>query len=279
LYVQRGADPPFAVSLSGFESGLREFSVDRLVAVGPIGVTLGERVTLWAEARDQDPVGPNQGRSELLELRVVSATDFLAELAGRELELRREFDRLISAQRGVKDALDRLLPELPGDGVVPAALSQRLAGLTRRQETHARNCLTISRRFEQMLAEMQVNKVVRAGDERRIVQRIVAPLEKLGRETMPGASAMIAELRQDGSRRLSHELPDRQNEILRQMQAILANMLEWEGYREAVALLQEIIATQSDVHEATIKTLEQQLEDILGLDEPPEEQPERVPKP
>lgn len=279
LYLQRGVDPPFALPLSEFQPGLRDFSIDPTVAVDSIGVTPGERVTLWAESHDQDPAGPNTGRSELLELRVISATDFLAELAGRELELRREFDRLISAQRGVKDALERLLPELPANGAVPAALSQRLAGLTRRQETHARNCLAISGQFQQMLAEMQVNKVVRAGDERRIAQRIVAPLEKLGRETMPAVSAMIAELRDDTGRRGADELPDRQNEILRQMQAILANMLEWEGYREAVALLQEIIATQSDVHEATVKTLERQLESILGLDEPPEEQPESVPKP
>ena len=89
----------------------------------------------------------------------------------------------------------------------------------------------------------------------------------------------IAELRHEANRTLAQTLPDQQAGILRQMQAILANMLEWEGYREAVALLQEIIEAQTTVHAATIETLERELEQILGLEESPEAAPEEVPKP
>jgi len=279
LYAQRGDDPPLSVSLEGFTLGRREFAVDTSFAVASLGVVPGERLRIWAEAHDQDPRGPNVGRSEPLELRVVTPTDFLAELNGRELELRREFERLISAQRGLSDALERLLPELPDGGATPAAIAQRLAGLARRQDAHATRCSTVRQHFEQILSEMRINKLARVGDERRIGERIVLPLEKLAVGTMPAASAVIAELRREANRARVRTLPDQQADILRQMRAILANMLEWEGYREAVALLQEVIATQTDIHTATVETLEQQLEEILGLEEPPEAEPAERPKP
>jgi hypothetical protein len=279
LYAQRNDDPPFDIPLEGFVPGRRELTVETLFAVGAIGVTPGDRLRVWAEAHDEDPQGPNIGRSESVELRVLGPADFLAELAGRELELRREFERLISAQRGVKDALQRLLPELPDDGVPSAALAQHLAGLAHRQDAHAKSCLAIRRRFEEILGEMRINKVSRSGDERRIGQRIAAPLEKLGADMMPLVSRGIAELRRAASRTQAEALSEQQADILREMQAVLANMLEWEGYREAVALLREIIATQTDVHAATVEMLKQQLRDILELDEPPEAGPGETPKP
>lgn len=279
LYMQRSDDPPFDIPLEGFLPGRREFAVETFLSVGALRVVPGDRLRIWAQAHDQDPHGPNVGEVQPIELRVVTPADFLTELAGRELELRREFERLLSAQRGLKDALQRLLPELPDAGSAPAALAQRLAGLARRQDCHANSCLVLRGRFEQMLGEMQINKVARAGDERRIGQRIVVPLEELGADTMPAASATIAELRHEANHALAETLPDSQADILRQMRAILANMLEWEGYREAVALLQEIIEAQTTVHAATIETLERELEQILGLDESPEAAPEEVPKP
>ncbi len=279
LLVQRGDDPPFEVALDGFEPGGRGYDVETLLAVGTFGAAPGERVRIWAEGRDQDPQGPNVGRSEPVNLRVVTPTELLAELAGRELELRREFERLISAQRGLTDALERLLPELPEGGVPAAALGQRLAGLARRQDADTKDCLAICRQFEQMLGEMRINKVARSGDERRIGERIVAPLEQLGAGAMPEASTAIADLRQQVSREVVVALPGWQADILRKMRAILANMLEWEGYREAVALLQEIIDAQTALRAETVEALQRQLEDILGLEEPLEAQPDELPKP
>ena len=171
------------------------------------------------------------------------------------------------------------MPELPEEGPPPPALSQRLAGLARRQESHAGSCLALRRRFAQILGEMRTNQVARTGDERRLGERVIAPLEQLGTETMPAASAAIAELRRAVSRTQVEQLPVRQADILRQMQAILANMLEWEGYREALSLLQEIIAEQSDVRAATLEALERQLEEILELEEPLESAPADEPKP
>jgi hypothetical protein len=279
LLVQRGDDPPIEVALEGFAPGRREFDVETMLAMGMFGVTPGERVRIWAESSDQDPKGPNVGRSEPVDLRVVTPTEFLAELAGRELELRREFERLISAQRGLTDALERLLPELPEEGVPPAPLGQRLTGLARRQDADAKSCLAMCQRFEQMLGEMRINKVARSGDERRIAERIVGPLERLAAGAMPDASAAMADLRHQINRDVVEALPGWQADILGRMRAVLANMLEWEGYREAVALLQEIIDAQTELRAETIEALQRQVEDILGLEEPLETVPDELPKP
>jgi len=234
---------------------------------------------LWAEARDRDPHGPNVGRSGVVEMRVLVASDFLTELTARELELRREFERLISAQRGLKDAIERLLPDLPDRGAAPVDISQRLAGLARRQDAHAQNCRVISRRFGQILDEMRVNRVARVEDECRIGERIVMPLERLGRESMPASSTVLVALRSEATSAGLEALPRQQAGILRQMQAVLANILESEGYREAVALLEEIISLQSEVRAATIETLDQELREILDLEEPLETAPEETPEP
>lgn len=281
LHVQRGDDPPFDVPLAagGIEAGQRELRAETTIAIGTLNVAPGDRVRVWAEAFDEDPAGPNLGRTEPVELRVLTPADLLRELAGRELELRRDFERLISAQRGLGDALQRLLADFPDEGQTPRDVAQRLSGLARRQDMHASNCRLMSRRFRQILGEMRVNKVARAGDERRIGQRIVAPLETLGGQTMPAAAVIMTELRWEVSRARVESLPGQQTDILRQMRAILANMLEWEGYREAVALLHEVIAEQSAIRAATIEALEQQLEDILGLDEPVETAPAEMPEP
>jgi hypothetical protein len=279
LLLQRGDEPAFDIPIADFSPGQREFVAETFIAVDAFHLVPGDRLRILAAAEDLDSNGPNVGAAQPIELRVVTPADFLAEMAGRELELRREFERLLSAQRGLADGVERLLPELPAAGSPPAVLGQRFAGLARRQDAHAASCLRLRERFGQMLGEMQINKVARVGDERRIGQRISAPLQELGANVMPAASADINRLRGAEALALVEALPLRQADILRQMQAILANMLEWEGYREIVVLLQEIIDTQTAVHADTIRALEQELEDILGLDEPLETAPPPAPEP
>ncbi|HUU98199.1 MAG TPA: hypothetical protein VM487_20905, partial [Phycisphaerae bacterium] len=290
LCVQRADDPPHTLALEGFQPR-REFRTVVTYAVESIGVTAGDRLRLWAEARDRDPRGPNVGRAEPLTLHVVSHEAFLTEMARREIELRREFEHLISAQRGLKDALERILPRLPAEvpprqsprGVrasrPPPALAQQIAGLSRRQEAHAARCRLLSQGFGQLLAEMWTSRAARPGEQRRIGDRIVAPLETLGATTLPAACAAIAELRQAAPTTQCEAVRVTQEEILRRMQTILANMLKREGYREAVALLQEVIEEQGEVRSATLELLRRQLETILNLEEPAEPSPTDVPEP
>jgi len=99
----------------------------------------------------------------------------------------------------------------------------------------------------------------------------------------PGATGGLPASAEDtggrATRGTHHTIRATQEEILRRMQTILANMLKREGYREAVALLQEVIEEQGEVRSATLELLRRQLETILNLEEPAEPSPTDVPKP
>lgn len=268
LVTQRGEAPPQAAPLAGFEPGAREFRHQARLALPSLGVAAGEKLRLWAQAGDTDPAGPHVGKTNPAGLQVVTAEDFLNEMARRELELRREFEQLISQQRGVKEAIDQVLRDL-APGRTPSTVSgQRLASLQRRQESHATRVLALKRKFEQVLAEMRTSRVVRTGDETRLSDRIAEPLGQLARGLMAQAAGGMGDLRREVGASQLEAAPLAQAEILRQMRLILANMLEWEGYREAVALLREIITQQQSVRTATMKAMEAQLDAILGLEEP-----------
>lgn len=278
-FAQRNDDPPIRLDLDGFEPGAGKFETQIVLNAATLDLTPEQRLTVWAECADNDPAGPNITRTEPLALRVLSVTDFLAEMAQREQELRQEFERLLSAQRGLSDALTRLEAKLPEEGPPSTAEAQQLASLARRQGGHAQRTLAIAERFSEILEQMRVCRVGRGADQRRIGDRIVNPLEALGRGAMPAASAAVAVLREAVTPVRLRDAARQQAEVKRAMRTVLAQMLEWEGYREAVALLSDIIEQQQAVREQTEQALNNQLEDILGLDIPFEAAPGDTPKP
>ena len=267
LLVQAGERPERALVPDGFAAGSRKSSSDFILTVGASSVRVGETLRLWAEAEDVDPQGPNVGATPVVTLRVVSRDEFLIEMARRELSLRQEFERLLSGQRRLKDTLERVLSGVADDSVPPTPAARRLAGLARSQATHVSRCREIAEGFDQILREMHTNGVARPADERRITERVVQPLASLTREAIPAAARVLGELRHAVDAELRASGLAAQDDILQQMRDILANMLEWEGYREAVTLLEAVIDAQADLRTGTLEALEWQLEDILGLEE------------
>lgn len=268
VFVQRNDDPAVAIPTGDLAAKTRETKSEGRVSLSALAAAPGQRVRIWAEAADIDPAGPNIAKSQPVELRVLSPADFLAEMANRELELRQEFERLISEQNGLKVAVEQVLPTLPAIGPTPAQPGQRLAGLARRQEAHAARALAVERGFDRILAEMRTSRVLRPTEERRIAERIVTPLDRIGLEGMPAIAGQIAELRRESEQAKAARLPVTMADLARRMKSVLADMLENEGFREAVALLQEIIQQQGDVHSATVDALSKDIEAIIGLDEP-----------
>jgi len=274
LLLEKEGESPQELSLPDFVAGKRRYQKIVPVALAGVSAAPGDAVNLWATAADQDPRGPNEAASARLSLRVLSRDDFLAELARRELEYRQEFERLVSSQRAVQDGLTRLLASVPAGQPVTAQQAQRLRALERQQRASAGRCERLADQFAQILVEMRVNQVARAEDERRLADRISTPLRELGSAEIPAAADALAVLYdnagagspgQEGARNEPRRAAvEAQASVLRAMRAILSNMLEWEGYREAVALLQEIITDQRELRGATLEALERQLEAILG---------------
>ncbi len=270
--MQKNDEPPVQIPVSGMRPGTREFGADVTLTPARLRAAPGDRVRVVAHAIDQEPAGPNEGHAEPLEWAVVSPEEFLAAMAQREAELRREFERLVGAQRSLRDALLRESGTL-ATGRPPSGLAQRLSSLARRQEGHAGRVSQLSNQFGRILAELRTNQVLRRADEIRIRDRVMGPLERLGGERMRQAAAQMSLLGAEGGAEAVMEADGLQQEILAEMRQILANMLEWEGFREAVALLQEIIGQQESVRSETLSALEGELNAILGLEEPAESEP------
>jgi hypothetical protein len=270
LLVQTAELAERALTPPGFSPNMRKYSGQFVLAMAASGAAPGQSVRIRGEARDISPGGSKCGTTPVATLRIVSPEDLRIELARRELGLRQEFERLISAQAGVKDGLERWLAAVGDGGAADATQGQRLTGLARTQAMHANRCLAVARGFEQILAEMRVNRVARPADEQRINQRLVSPLGRLAREAIPASGDVMAALREQVSPQLRADARAAQENILAQMREILKNMMEWEGYREAVALLESTIAAQTEVRTATLEAVAKQLDDILGADEPPE---------
>lgn len=266
LRLQRNEDPPLDVPVAGFDAGRRMMRFELPYEVSALGLTPGQRLRVFADAADQDPAGPNVGHGEPIDLRVLTAADFQEELTQRELELRLEFERLISEQNGLRDALERVVAELPPEGPTPPAESQRLSGLARRQEAHGARVAAIARGVERILAESKLNRVSKAIEERRLSERIIAPLVELAEKAIPGAVDQIGALRRESDAGGIRRLTSQEADIARQMKTVLANMLEMEGFREALALLTEIIEAQNAIHADTVDSLSKQIEQIIGLD-------------
>ncbi len=269
MRVQRRDDPPFEPVLNGFTPGDRQHRLSTTLDVQTQRVEPGERLRLWLEADDAAPT-PNSARTDAIEFAVLTPADLREALGERELELRREFERIISEQRRVKDGLERAAPLLIGE-TPDAAAPARVAGLARLQEAQAGRCTTIARGFEDILVEMQINRLARAADERRLWTRIALPLRRMAQESMPAAETEIASLRAAREPDALAEALRRQDGLLGEMDDILRNMLESEGFREAVALLQEMIGEQRQVREDTLRAIESELEAILGLETEPAE--------
>lgn len=268
LMLQKNDEPPHAPVSEKFERGRREFLLERELLLASFEPHPGDTLKIWAEAGDHDPAGPNVGASTPVTLKVVSSTDLLAALAEREIELRREFERVISSQRGINDALQRLSAGLSEGGPPPPAIAQRLGGQARQEDAAAGRCVVLQRSFAQVLAEMRVNRVAKSADERRLLDRISEPLGRLATGPMSVVTGALGQIRRGVVRTDVVQLGAALDETLATMQKILANMLELEGYREAVAALESLLQDQRQLQTDTAAALDHQVEDILGEDEP-----------
>jgi hypothetical protein len=270
--TQQGRTPE-SIAIPPLAASARQYAGEGLIRAPELRLRPGDRVRIRAAARDLDPAGPNVGESREFSLAVVSREDFEQALAERELELRAEFERLIAAQKSLNESYIRIEADLPASGPAPARESQRIVGLMRRQAGHAARCGVFARRYLDILDELRTNKLARIADEQRLAQRIARPLQTLESETMPAASAAWAALREDSGPVVRGTARSAQDRVLREMEAVYQQMLEWEGYREAVGALQEILDAQQQLRKETISRLERELAEILGLDTPDGEPP------
>lgn len=265
--------PPTVLPLQDFATGQRQYAE----AVALEGVQLAlrpeQRLRFQAVAADQQPGQANVSETNPLEFKVVHPDDFLASIAQRELDLRREFEQIVDAQRGVREGLRRLRNNLLS-ATLDSQTTSQLNALERRQGWHASRCLSLAREFQQLLGELRANRLAEPGEERRLNSRIIGPLERIGGETYPEVTRTLEALHAANETTLTAAMVA-QDSLITALSKVLANMLEWEGYREMIQMVEELVAAQEETRSDTLRRLELELSEILDLLDEAEEEPRR----
>ena len=257
-----------AESIPGFEPGPRRFQSDLVWVPATHGFKEGDRVVLHAEARDADDVsGPNVGQSSPVTLRLVSREELLAELNRREQEYRQDFERLVRTQ---EELLNEWLAAIASGGRRDAAKAQGWMQMARRQRDYGARANALRGQFEQILSEWRINQLATPEVEERLGRRIVAPMDVLHREKMPAAADRLEAMAKTWTDETQQATRLALQAVLADMKTILAGMVKWEGFQEAVTLLRDIQKMQRQVSEETDKRIEQA---ISG--EPAQSQPAR----
>jgi len=249
--------PPLVEPIEGFEPETKVFQ--RTIEWVPArrGLIEGDRLILRAEALDFDDVaGPNIGRSSALGLRVVSREELLAELSRREQEYRQDFERLVRQQEDLySELLARMRPTSPArqDDAEPTS------ALARRQRDYAGRINGLRLQFEQVLSELRINQLATPAAEDRVGRRIVRPMESLHRSDMPAAAERIELFARERTAETFADARAAQERILAIMRTVLADMLQWEGFQEAITLLRDIQKLQSEISRETDQRIESEL--------------------
>jgi hypothetical protein len=247
-----------SIPLTTFRPYLTTFSASLTWPLSSEAVTPGDRLTLFARATDFDDIsGPNNAESPPISARVVTRDELLAELARREQEFRMDFERLIDAQEQLRSRLLTLigLSKLEGGSQDFAAT---IATLERRQRSIAGSVNIVRQQVEQVLTEHRINQLASQTVEERLGQGIAEPLGRLTTRDLPEAADTIRRWSHDPDGEVGTTVDPQQVALMSQMRAILANMLQWEGYQEAVNMLRDILRLQNELRTETKDAAKQQ---------------------
>ncbi len=211
----------------------------------------GDRLTLFARAKDFDDVsGPNSAESPPVTMRVVTRDELLAELARREQEFRLDFERLIDLQEQLRSRLLTLIG-LSQTEESTEEFTTLISTLERRQRSLAGSVNVVRQQVEQILTELRINQLSTQAVEERMGIGIAEPLARLTTRDLPFAADTIRRWSHGPQGDAGPMVDPQQVALLSQMRAILANMLQWEGYQEAVNMLRDILRLQNELRTET----------------------------
>lgn len=240
---------PAPETIPAFGAGTKTFAHLVDWAAMAHGLVEGDRLSLRAEASDFDDIsGPNVGRSPTVSLRVVSREELTAELNRRQQEYRQDFERLLRQQ---EELYSQMLTFAGQSSNSDPEQPRRIGQLARLQRDFSGRTNSLRIQFEQVLSELRVNRLATPAAETRLSGGILEPLGILARMRMPAAADDLERLAKGldaeglAAARVSQQV------VLADMKRILSNMIQWEGFQEAIGLLREVLRMQNKVGQET----------------------------
>jgi hypothetical protein len=261
--VMGGDEPERLIPLPTFQSHAKSFRTSAVWQASSEKLVPGDRVALSVRAADLDDIdGPNVAQSPDLSLRVVEGDELLSELARRERECRVGFERTVDMQEQLRRELLSVLDH-SREGGPSQELSSALVPLERRQRRMAGSVNLIRQQLESILSELQVNRLDSLSETARLRDAIIEPLARLAKRELIAASDAIREWSRDQTAEIASLVDSRQVEVLSQMHAVLARMIQAEAYHELVDMLRDIIRLQEELSEETAKRMSDSAGDVF----------------
>ncbi len=209
--------------------------------LGELGLEPRMAITLWAEATDADPRGPNVGTSPAVQLRVVTPEQLLGELLRRLHEQRLELERMILEE-------ERLAQGLSGHD------QATLERASRAHRDVGRAVLRAADVVEGVVAEMKSNRLLDAATWDRLTEDVADPLRALHGGLLQEArtSAEQAAAAAEGERASASVAAGlAAATVAQELKAIVARMGRIEELAELVAALKAVIQKQRDLLDKT----------------------------
>jgi hypothetical protein len=251
------------IPLPAFRPHAKVFKTSLRWPVESESVEPGERLTLLARAADFDDVsGPNFTQSPDVTLRVVTPEELLAEFARREQAYRMTFERLVETQEQLRGRLLTARGQLERAGPGQAR-TIAIAPLERQQRNIVGSVNVLRQQFEQLLAELRVNQLDTREEEQRLQEGIADPLAQLARRDLITASDTIRRWSRDRAPETASLIDAQQIAVISQMRAVLAHMIQWEGYQEVVNMLRDIIRLQKELGDEAERALLESASDVF----------------
>lgn len=251
------------VPLSDFKTRMTKFDTHLRWPVSPLAVVPGDRLTLFAQAADFNDVdGPGESQSAAATMRVVSRDEFLVEMARREQEYRREFERVVEQQEELRGQLLTLIRQLDDPSILSTA-AQRTVAFERRQRQIAGQVNLLRQQFEQIFSELTINGLDSVAFRERLGEGVVTPLSRLAKRELVEAADLLRQMGRNPTPDAAALTDAKQEAILAEMRRILANMLKWEGYQEAVTMLREILRLQDELNAETREELDRRASEVF----------------
>ena len=214
-----------------------------LLELEPKKLPLKSTVTLWGEASDKDPHGPNLGVSPSVQLRVVDDEALLNELLRRLHEQRQELERMVGEE-------ERLAQGLSG------ADEATLERAPRTQRDVARAVLRAAEVVEQVVDELWTNQLLDEQAEAQLQNDVAAPLRRTEATTLAEARALAeqAQATQGEARpQVMARAGQAATRVGDELRTIVARMIRIEDLAELISLLKRTIRRQEDLLDKTRK--------------------------
>ncbi len=260
----------------------------------PLDLSIGQKLALTVHAEDGDNLnGPNASRGERYVFKIVSNEELLTLLYGRELNLRRRFEQIISEVQDTRkdltlhrsraedaDQLRESRPEPEKDSeqdsqlnTIDTAVSLSVGRALHRILKNHTEANVIEESFGEILEELVNNGVHTRQMVVRIDNLIVKPLGNINRTDFPRVDESISlcklaiEKNQNPIPKIDASL-DAIAIMLVHMKSVLAEMRDLVKFHEALKDLKLIIDAQQTLSEETKKERKKNLLNRLRILDP-----------